>query len=321
MTSLIDKFNRKIDYLRLSVTDRCNLRCIYCMPSEGITKLPHPEILSYEEIERFARLSLSLGMSKIRVTGGEPLVRIGLPEFLSKLKPHLKGRALSLTTNGILLEDMAKELKEAGVARINISIDSLNPETYKHITGGGDLTRVIRGLERAMTLGIRPIKINVVSLKGINEDTDDFIHLLHQMPVHVRFIELMPVSVSGCRYTSVTTPETMDNLQQHAELTEVVNVEGDGPSINYHVKGTMGTVGFISPLTNHFCKNCNRLRLTPDGRLLSCLFSEEFTDIKKLLRSKSSEKEIKEAIVRTMLSKPKGKDSEKRDFQMSRIGG
>jgi cyclic pyranopterin phosphate synthase len=321
LSKLIDKYNRRIDYLRLSVTDRCNLRCIYCMPPEGLVKLHHDEILSYEELLRFTGLALEMGISKVRITGGEPLVRKNLDEFIANLNRLVKGRALSLTTNGILLFDMAKDLKRAGIIRLNISIDSLDPEVYNRITRIGNLNVVLKGLERALELGFNPVKINVVPLKGINEDMSDFIHLLREMPVHVRFIELMPISLDGQELIPITRPELEENLKQLVDYKEIAHVEGTGPSVDYHVKGAKGTLGFISPLSNHFCESCNRLRLTSEGRLLTCLFSKEYTDIRGILRSNASDHEVKGAILRALAKKPKGKNMAGRNLQMSKIGG
>jgi len=309
MNQLRDGFKRKIDYMRISITDRCNLRCIYCMPAGLPRPIQYKEILKYEEIVRIVTIAISSGVKKIRLTGGEPLIRKNVVELVKMLK-EIKGiEELSLTTNGIFLADYAEELADAGLDRVNISLDSLNSERYKTITGGGNLDDVLKGIEAAEKHGLTPVKINMVPVRGINEDEiETFASLTFRAPYQIRFIEFMPF---GSRES--WTPErfiSMDEIKSFAEKIGVLhpaNLKKSGPARYYRFEGALGVLGFISPLSNHFCNECNRLRLTADGKLRPCLFSETEIDLKPALRSKfSSNDEIERLINLAVQMKPRG---------------
>ncbi|HRT63134.1 MAG TPA: GTP 3',8-cyclase MoaA [Syntrophales bacterium] len=303
-----DSYNREISYLRVSVTDRCNLRCLYCMPKEGVSLLGHDDILSYEEILRVIREAVALGITKVRVTGGEPLVRRGLLDFLHALK-QLPLQDLSLTTNGILLEVYAEKLFDAGIRRINVSLDSLHPEKYARITRGGNLHSVLRGIERAERIGFAPIKINTVALRGINDDEIlDIARLTLEKPYQVRFIELMPTGRIDAdvseRYLSADVIMARIGAFRKLHAADRHGRGIDGPARIYRMEGAMGEIGFISPVSSHFCDLCNRLRLTADGHLRSCLLSDDELDLKTPLRSGCTDQELRDMIRQSILKKP-----------------
>lgn len=324
MANMIDSHNRKIDYLRLSVTDKCNLRCIYCMPTDGLKLKPREEILSYEEIKLFAKCAIKQGITRIRLTGGEPLIRrdvLGLIAGLTRI-PGLKD--ISLTSNGVLLSDFAEALVDVGLNRINISIDSLKPDVFSRITRNGDLSRVIKGVERALEVGLDPVKINVVVLRGVNEDISDFVKLTFEHRVHVRFIEYMPFSKEMGMDKSVSSAELKERIEKLGKLEQADSPYGAGPARYFQMKDALGTIGFISPMSKHFCPACNRLRLTADGKLRTCLFSDDEIDVKKVMRSENPKEEVEKLINQALLEKPKNhSDSKRTDFQrrMSQIGG
>ncbi len=307
--SLIDHHNRRINYLRISITDRCNLRCRYCMPEEGIALFGHDEILRYEEIFRIARLAARKGITKIRVTGGEPLVRRGVLELMRGLS-RLEGiEDLSLTTNGILLADFSAALHRVGVRRVNISMDSLDPEKYREITRGGRLSRVWAGIAAARAAGISPIKINVVAIAGFN-DTEilDFARLTLEHALQVRFIEFMPLGeANGWKpEQSLPAAEIKRRIESFRVLEPVGNGRGrhEGPARLFRFSGAPGEIGFITPVSDHFCSSCNRLRLTADGKLKTCLFSDEETDLKSLLRAEASDADLERALDAAIAGKP-----------------
>lgn len=309
MKPLRDSHNRRINYLRVSITDRCNLRCHYCMPQEGVSQFSHSEILRYEEILRLAVLAVSKGITKIRVTGGEPLVRKDAVKLIHHLS-QIKGvQDLSLTTNAILLEEFAPALFQAGLKRVNVSMDSLSPEKYREITRGGDLSRVWAGIHAARRAGIFPIKINVVAITGLNDgEILDFARLTMQDPFQVRFIEFMPVGVSSEwspeRYlSSQEIKRRIESVYPLIPLDGGINDHG-GPARLYKFPGASGEIGFISPISDHFCNSCNRLRVTPDGKLKTCLFSEEEMDLKQLLRSGCSDAELERKLDEAISTKP-----------------
>ncbi len=280
---MIDKFGREINYLRISVTDRCNLRCKYCMPEEGYTDLiPHSEILSFEEILSLTEAAAKIGIHKVRLTGGEPLIRRGIVELISRMSAIEGIKEIGITTNAILLADMAEDLKEAGVTRVNISLDTLDPDKYREITRGGDLNKVLAGIEAAKRVGLTPIKINCVALGGFNDNEfADFIELTRNDDIIVRFIELMPIGHAdvGEGYGFVSNEEI---LASHPEL---IPLEADKSSVavNYRLPDGKGQVGLISALSNHFCAQCNKIRLTSDGKIKPCLHSNEEIDMKPAL--------------------------------------
>jgi len=309
---MIDNHNREINYLRISITDRCNLRCVYCMPKEGVSFLGHEDILSYEEILRIVDAAVKTGVIKIRVTGGEPLVRRGVTDFLSSLKKVEGLRDISLTTNGILLEDYAEEIFDAGIKRINVSLDSLSPDRYRDITRGGDISRVIRGIRKAHDTGFSPIKINVVAIKGFNDDEIiDFAKLTTDKPYQIRFIEFMPVGDSALENSLgyLSNDEVLKGINSFSPLEPVAPTRRDrtdGPACLYAMKDAMGKIGFISAMSHEFCSSCNRLRLTADGHLRACLLSDEPTvDLKTPLRDECSNSEL-EALIRDLIRRKPG---------------
>jgi len=306
---MIDKYNRDINYLRVSITDRCNLRCTYCMPKEGLSTIGHDDILRYEEILRIVAASVKVGIAKVRVTGGEPLVRRGVVDFIRSLGSIGGIDDISLTTNGILLEACAQPLFTAGIKRINISLDSLDAAKYAGITRGGDLQAVLRGIAAAHRAGYSPIKINTVTIKGFNDDEIlDFARHTIDMPYQVRFIELMPLGEAGAcndgRYLSnELVRETIGNAYELEPLNGSRNAV-DGPARLYRIAGGRGAIGFISPVSEHFCDSCNRLRLTADGHLRACLLSDDEVDLKGPLRSGCSDNDLQELIKATVAKKP-----------------
>lgn len=279
---LIDRYGRNINYLRVSVTDRCNLRCVYCMPPEGIQRRAHEAILRYEEIAEVVRIAAEQGISKVRLTGGEPLVRLDLAVLVRMIAETPGIEDVSLTTNGLLLERMASELKDAGLHRINVSLDTLKPERFARITRGGSFETVWRGLEAAEKAGLQPIKLNAVAMRGVNDDElQDLARLSVERGWHVRFIELMPVNNQqtwgpgfpepSSIYLSI--PEIKQTLAPLG-LAPLASNEHNGPAHEYSLAGGRGTIGFISPLSEHFCNECNRLRVTADGSFRPCLLQD-----------------------------------------------
>lgn len=308
---MLDKYKREINYLRVSVTDRCNLRCIYCMPKEGLSLIGHDDILKYEEMLRVVRIAQKLGVVKVRVTGGEPLVRRGVTDFLAELgKTGLED--ISLTTNGILLESFAGPIRRAGVRRINVSLDSLDPERYARITRGGRLSDVLRGLEEAERIGFSPIKINVVTVKGFNDDEAlTFARLTLEKPYEIRFIELMPIGgEKGSDDKYVSNDELMERIGRMGGLHPADSGRAGrnlgGPARRFRLDGARGAIGFISPISHNFCHACNRLRLTADGGLRACLMVDGEIDLKGPMRSGCSDEELEQLIRRAVMNKPLG---------------
>jgi cyclic pyranopterin phosphate synthase len=325
MTGLLDPFGRSINYLRISVTDRCNLRCIYCMPPEGVPQMSHSEILSYEEIRTVVRAAAELGINKIRLTGGEPLVRAELPKLI-KLLSRIEGiQELSLTTNGTLLKNYALELRQAGLSRINLSLDTLKPDRFRYITRLGRLKDVLEGISAAKKAGFDPVKINAVVMQGINDDEIlDFARMTCEEGCHVRFIELMPFKGMAEFVPSV---EVRQRISLLGKLEPCPSITGNGPARYYRLAGAKGTIGFISPLTElPFCSRCNRIRLTPDGRLRPCLLGEDEIDLKMPLRNNASTEELRRLILKAVASKPEHHHLEGGNVRpvkrkMSQIGG
>jgi cyclic pyranopterin phosphate synthase len=304
MTGLSDSFQRPINYLRISVTDRCNLRCIYCMPAQGIELLPHSEILRYEEILTVAQAAVALGINKLRLTGGEPLVRSELTELVHMLSQIQGIDDIALTTNGVLLRQYAVPLREAGLKRVNVSLDTLKRERYHHITRHGELDDVLDGIEAAKDAGLHPVKVNMVVMQGINDDEVlDFARLTLNDGWHVRFIELMPFNSDDHLYF-IATSEIKERLMSLGPMETCLTSHGNGPAQYFRFPEAKGTVGFISPITEHFCFNCNRLRLTADGKLRPCLLSDYEVDLKSALRRGASSEELKELIRQAVAAKP-----------------
>jgi cyclic pyranopterin phosphate synthase len=304
MTGLSDSFQRPINYLRVSVTDRCNLRCIYCMPAGGIQHLPRNEVLRYEEIQAVAQEAASLGINKLRLTGGEPLVRAELTRLVQMLS-HIAGiDDIALTTNGVLLRQYAVSLRKAGLKRVNVSLDTLKRERYRRYTRRDRLGDVLDGMAAAREAGLEPVKVNMVVMRGVNDDEVlDFARLTIEEGWHVRFIELMPFA-NGESLQSVPTKEIDRRLRSIGKLEPCLSSQGNGPAKYFRFPGARGTVGFISPISEHFCFNCNRLRLTADGKLRPCLLSDEEVDLKAALRRKASPMEIKGLIQQAVAKKP-----------------
>jgi cyclic pyranopterin phosphate synthase len=308
--NLVDRYGRKIDYLRISITDHCNLKCYYCTPFSGRSHLERSEILTYEEMLKVARAATALGITKIRITGGEPLVRKGVVEFCRMLSKLDGLKSLALTTNGIYLEEMAEPLFKAGVRRINISLDTLRPERFEKITGYNLLPRVLGGIKHAEQIGMHPIKINTVVMRGINDDEiEDLVRLTLDKPYHVRFIELMPADSSAYgNYESLFIPveEFMKRIYQIDRVKIEPATDSYGPARLCRLPGAVGKVGFIAPISWHFCGSCNRLRLTADGKIKTCLFSREEIDIKAPLRSGASRNDIINIFRQAVAEKPSG---------------
>lgn len=308
MPKLIDSYNRTIDYMRISITDRCNLRCVYCMPSDGIPLMNPDNILRYEELLRIIKICVSHGITKVRLTGGEPLVRKGIIEFIRSIA-SIKGiDDLSLTTNGVLLKGYALELKDAGLNRVNVSLDSLKKERFKNITRSDNLENVLQGLEESEKIGLSPVKINMVAIKGFNDDEIlDFALMTKEKPYHIRFIEYMPFDVEAGwqKEKCITALEIKDIIEKHQRLIPLENSKNrTGPARIYKFLDGIGEIGFISPVSDHFCGSCNRLRLTADGKLRTCLFSDDEIDIKKAIRNDASDKEVEDLLFNAVRKKP-----------------
>jgi cyclic pyranopterin phosphate synthase len=282
---LVDTYGRRINYLRLSVTDRCNLRCCYCMPAGGVAKLQHGELLSYEELHRMARACVASGIEKIRITGGEPLVRKGLVEFLGRVAAIPGLKELVLTTNGMLLEEMALPLRRAGVARLNISLDSLEPENFARITRGGELARVLAGIEAAEQAGFPPVKINMVAMRGVNDhELPAFAELSVHKPYTVRFIEYMPtLRDQQWHAQSIAGSEILQRITERYNLLPLIGGEKSSPARNFKIEGGAGAIGIITPISGHFCDSCNRIRISASGQVRGCLFSDQTVNLKPLL--------------------------------------
>ena len=325
---LIDQYKRTLNYLRISITDRCNLNCIYCTPRHGVPKLNHEDILRYEEILRLAGIAVRLGVDKIRLTGGEPLVRKGVYEFIPKLTAIPGLKEVSLTTNGIHLKENLERIKAAGIKRINVSLDTMNRDTYRKITGYDGFPQVWEGIERARVLGFNPIKINIVPLKGINDSEFlDFARLSLEHPYHIRFIEHMPLGTVGPEVQTNYIPNSKIKAQisRLGELIPVPRTKYDGPAARFRLEGAAGEIGFISPLTDHFCKTCNRLRLTAEGHLRPCLLSDKDEDLKNPMRNGASDQELELIFLNTAFKKPRSHHLDSLEptpsSQMSSIGG
>ncbi len=306
MTGLSDSFQRPINYLRISVTDRCNFRCTYCMPPEGVCLMPRQDILSYEEIFTIVGAAADLGINKVRITGGEPLVRAGLAKLIGMLKGIDAIDDISLTTNGSLLARHAIELKRAGLRRVNVSLDTLHPSRFSQISRGGNIGDVLKGIQAAKQAGLNPVKINMVVMAGVNDDEIlDFATKTINEEWHVRFIELMPFGKgTGSQFISVS--DIRRRLEPLGQLDPCAMSVGNGPAKYFRLPNARGTIGFITPVSEHFCFRCNRLRLTADGKLRLCLLSEKEIDLRQPLRSGASPAELERLIAAAVASKPLG---------------
>jgi len=295
------------DNLRISVTDRCNIRCFYCMPEDNVQYVRRQEILSFEEIERFVRVAVSLGVTKLRVTGGEPLVRKDLPVLIRKLNEIPGVRDLALTTNGVLLAKQAQDLYDAGLRRLNVHLDTLDRERFLRITRRDDLDKVLEGLEVADRLGFGPIKINAVAVKNLVEpDIVPLVRFGRERGFEIRFIEFMPLDSQGLwsRNNVLSADEMIETLSREiSPLVEIPDRDPRAPATEYRFADGIGSVGFIASVTRPFCLNCNRIRLTSDGKLRYCLFAIEETDVKSLLRSGAPDEEIAATLRATVQKK------------------
>lgn len=330
MDCLSDSFHRPISYLRVSVTDRCNLRCLYCVPPQGIQHISPHQILRYEEIIRVVQAAQKLGITKVRVTGGEPLVRSGIVDFIRMLSAVEGIQDIAMTTNGVLLKRYAQDLRQAGLRRVNVSLDTLRLDRFREITRGGRLQDVLEGLEAAQEAGLSPIKINVVAMEGFNKDEVlDFGRLTLERDWHVRFIELMPMGQARPDYLGATagaprcvSPDfqallregpIQDGFLSIAQVRHLLGplgelepcqVMGNGPAKYYRLSQSRGTLGFISPISEYFCSNCNRLRLTADGRLRPCLLAEHEVSLRETLRRGASQEELQSLLRQAIAAKP-----------------
>jgi GTP 3',8-cyclase len=284
---MYDGFGRRIEYLRISVTDKCNLRCVYCMPEEGLPWLRREQLLSYEEVTAIVRVMAGMGLRKLRITGGEPLVRRDLPALVRQLRQVPGIEDIALSTNAVLLGQQAEALREAGVDRLNVSLDSLRPERIDAIARRSAAEAIFRGLEAAERVGFSPIKLNCVVMRGRNDDELlDFARITRERPWHVRFIEVMPtgdnLDVSETEY--LPADEMLAHLRAIGELRPVPGPVGNGPATYFSFSGAPGTVGVITPMSHNYCDRCNRMRLTADGQLRPCLFGQIQTDLRGPLR-------------------------------------
>ncbi|HBU38893.1 MAG TPA: GTP 3',8-cyclase MoaA [Acidimicrobiaceae bacterium] len=323
---LVDPFGRTVRDLRISVTDRCNFRCQYCMPAEGMQWLPREEILSFEEIERFARICINyFGFDGIRLTGGEPLVRAHLPELVERLA--LLGVDTALTTNGATLRMHAKALAEAGLKRINISLDSLQPERFLELTRRDELDRVLDGIAAAVDAGLKPVKINAVMMRGINDDEIvDFAEFGRDKGLTVRFIEFMPLEAGDVWNEDLVVPadEIVEKINKAIPIEPIVR--GSEPAERWRYLDGKGEVGVIASVTKPFCGDCDRVRLTAEGQFRTCLFAVDEFDMRSLLRSEANDEEIANAIVDAVGTKWAGHSIGQVNFirpsrTMSQIGG
>ena len=331
-----DGLGRTIEYLRISLTDRCNFRCIYCMPEEGVCSLPHDEILRIEEMAHIVRIAADLGIKSVRLTGGEPLVRKGVVDLVREIANTPGIENVSMTTNGVLLPKMADDLKRAGLSRVNISLDTLDPDQFKYITRRGELHQTLDGIKAALEAGFDPVKINAVTVRSLNQDYLAFARLSVDRPLHVRFIEYMPVGESsgsdGCGWGPedvVPNEEVIETINAQAReqgLPELAPAGDDrplgwGPARYWEFPGAKGTVGFISALSNHFCAQCNRVRLTADGKLRPCLFSDLEFDVRTPLRS-GDDDAVREVFATMLRAKPDEHHNKVgTERGMSQIGG
>ncbi|HEX2923961.1 MAG TPA: GTP 3',8-cyclase MoaA [Chloroflexota bacterium] len=302
-----DGFKRAINYMRISITDRCNLRCVYCMPAEGVPWLPHQDVLTFEEIERIVTATATAGMKKIRITGGEPLVRRGVVGLIERLSAIPGIDDVAMTTNAILMPQFADALVKAGLKRINVSLDTLRPERFASIARRDGLERVLKGIEAAERAGMAPIKINAVVLRGVNDDEIvDLARLTVDRPWHVRFIEAMPLggNLSVEEQGFISADEILERLGEQEKLEESSGPNGSGPARYFKIPGARGTVGVISPMSHFFCGSCNRVRLSAEGMLRLCLFSDQEIDLRAPLRGGASKEQIVEIFQKAIRTKP-----------------
>jgi cyclic pyranopterin phosphate synthase len=302
---VIDQFGRRVEYLRVSVTDKCNLRCVYCMPEEGLPWLKREQLLSYEEIAEIVRTMAGMGLKRVRITGGEPLVRRDLPDLVRMIAAVPEIDDLSLSTNAVLLEDQAEALRDAGIQRLNVSLDSLRADRVDSISRRpGSFPKIMAGLDAAEAAGFSPIKINVVLIRGQNDDEiEDFAAITRERPWHIRFIEMMPtganLELSEKQFISCT--EALRRIEKIDALEPVEGPFGNGPALYHKFPGAPGTIGVITPMSHNYCDRCNRMRLTADGQLRPCLFGSMQTNLRDPLRAGE---DLVPHIVETLQTKP-----------------
>ncbi len=331
-----DAYGRGIDYLRISLTDRCNLRCVYCMPESGVVSLPHESILRLEEFERVIKCAAKLGIKHIRFTGGEPTVRKGLVGLVERTVATPGIESVALTTNATLLPGMAADLKAAGLSRVNISLDTLDADQYRLITRRGNLSDALNGIKAALDCGLSPVKLNTVVVRSLNQDLLGFAKLTLDEPLHVRFIEYMPVGhdedCGGCGWgigDVVPAEEILQTIDAqasslglgHLQPADEGKPDGWGPARYYRLPNAQGTIGVISAISNHFCGSCNRLRLTADGKIKPCLFSDQEYDLRTALRE-GTDQDVRAVFEAALAHKPSGHEHRigtKR--MMSQVGG
>ncbi len=322
MSKLIDSFDRPIDYVRLSVTDRCDLRCVYCMPKQFKDFAEPEEWLTFDEIERVIKAFTELGVKRVRLTGGEPLVRKDLPDLAARLSalPHLDD--LSLSTNAVQMARHSATLAKAGISRINVSLDSLNPNTFKQVTGGGKLEKVIDGLMAAKAAGLSPIKINMVAMKGVNDhEIPDMVDFCMEHGFTLRMIETMPIGDTG---RDAANEQFLDLQTVKAGLAKRYNLipgvmPGGGPARYMQVQGTDMRIGFITPMTQHFCETCNRVRISAEGTIYLCLGQEDRFELRPLLRAGISDEDLKRAIIEAIRMKPEKHEFNEKPEQVIRF--
>ncbi|MFV0466036.1 MAG: GTP 3',8-cyclase MoaA [Lachnospiraceae bacterium] len=318
---MTDEFGRSLNYLRISVTDLCNLRCQYCMPEEGVPKYQHQDRLHFDELEKIVGTLVGMGIDKIRITGGEPLVKRGIVSVIRSIKAMPGVKEVAMTTNGILLEQMASELRSAGLDRVNVSLDTLDETKFREMTRGGDLKQVLSGIKKVQSLGMTPVKLNVVLIGGFNEsEISDFVNLTVQEEIEVRFIELMPIgeAVKWNREQFISAEEV---LRREPKLQKIKKEDPSSPADYYQLPGAKGKVGIIRPISCKFCSHCNRLRLTSDGKLKYCLHSDNELDLRAVL---SRSKDLEKAVTEYIKQKPEEHHLEQNKYlkkSMYEIGG
>lgn len=325
MDLLQDRNGRRIQYVRVAVTDRCNFRCQYCMPPDGVPWVPHQEILRYEELLRVLSLLTGLGVEKVRITGGEPLLRKGVVDFIGQVVQLPGVKEVSLTTNAALLADFAPALYSAGVRRVNISLDTLQPERFGRITGRDELPAVLRGIAAAEAAGLAPLKLNMVVMQGINDDeVVDMARLTLDKPYEVRFIEYMPIGRTAAAFLPATAIKKRLAAAGLGALQPVNEPMQTYPAERFRLPGAPGLIGFISPVSRHFCATCNRLRITPDGALKPCLLADAEYPLRTWLRSGCSDETLIARLRQVVAEKPSRhhlRDGQSCERGMSRIGG
>lgn len=326
---MIDSFGRNIDYIRISVTDRCNLRCVYCMPEEGVENIKHRNVLTFDEILRICRVLAKNGLKKVKITGGEPLVRRGVANLIKQIKDIEGIESVTITTNGVLLAEQYHNLVGAGVDTITVSLDTMDREKYEKITRRDEFKRVIDGIKYAQRENLVRLKINAVPIYGLDEaEILSLLEFARNSDTDVRFIEVMPIG-AGTEFESITEDDIRKIIEKHyGKLTPYSEKRGNGPSVHYSLEGFKGKIGFISAISHKFCDSCNRVRLTADGYLKTCLQFEAGINLMPCLREGGTDAQLLEAVAQGIAQKPKAhqfdqKDNfDKREYRnMSQIGG